>query len=56
MEENNKLDPFTQPSQICKNQGIIAGMGEIIDLPAVMAEQIEFEKTIEEEKENDRSE
>lgn len=56
MEDNNKLDPFTQPSQICRNQGMIAGFGEVIDLPAVMAEQIEYEKNIKEEEKKDGSE
>uniref|UniRef100_A0A6M3KSP9 Uncharacterized protein n=1 Tax=viral metagenome TaxID=1070528 RepID=A0A6M3KSP9_9ZZZZ len=55
MEKNNQIDPFTDPTSICRNQGMIAGLGEIVDLPAVMVEQIEFEKTIKEEKEDDRT-
>lgn len=46
MEDNNKLDPFIQPSLICKNQGMIAGFGEVIDLPAVMVEQIEYNSKV----------
>jgi len=53
MEDNNRLDPFKEPSQICRNQGIIAGIGEIIDLPAVMLEQTEFDKAKEKEEKED---
>jgi len=43
MESNNQVDPFTDPTSICRNQGMIAGLGEIVDLPATLVEQIEFE-------------
>ena len=56
MESNNQIDPFKDPSTICRNQGMIAGFGEVIDLPAVMAEQIEYEKNIKEEEKKDGSE
>ena len=43
MGENNHADPFKDPTAICRNQGLIAGLGEIIDLPAILAEQIDFD-------------
>jgi len=51
-EENNKIDPFKDPTAICRNQGMVAGMGEIVDLPAVLLEQVEFEKKMKEKEEN----
>ncbi len=54
-EDNNSINPFTEPSRIARNQGMLMGIGEIIDIPALLAEQIEFEsnKRKEEEMEED---
>lgn len=56
MEANNKIDPFTNPSAICRNQGAIEAFEEITDIPAIMAQTIEYENKIdkkEEEREED---
>lgn len=52
MENNNHIDPFKEPSTICRNQGMIAGIEELIDLPAIFAEEIEYNKKQEEMKED----
>jgi hypothetical protein len=43
MEENNNTDPFKDPSKICRNQGIVEAAGRIVDYPAILKEQVEFE-------------
>ena len=53
MEENNQIDPFHNPSGIARNQGIITGMGEIVDLPAIIMEQIEYDKKVKKEEKED---
>lgn len=52
LEENNIIDPFKDPTAICRNQGKVSGIGEFIDLPTILLEQIEFDKKQEEMKEN----
>lgn len=52
LEENNNIDPFKDPTALCRNQGKVSGIGEFIDLPTVLLEQIEFNKKQEEIKEN----
>ena len=43
MEENISIDPFKEPTQIARNQGFVDAMSFIVDLPAVMKEQVEFD-------------
>jgi hypothetical protein len=52
-EQNNQIDPFKEPTQLCRNQGEIAGVGFLIDLPAIWAEQLEYEKKVEKEEKED---
>lgn len=52
-DANNGIDPFKDPTAICRNQGLIEGMGKIIDYPAVLLEQIEYEKRNKEEEKED---
>lgn len=52
-DANNGIDPFKDPTAICRNQGLIEGMGKIIDYPAVLLEQIEYEKRNKEEDKED---
>ena len=47
------LDPCQEPTQIARCQGYIEALGFIVDYPAILAEQIEYEsKTNKEEKED----
>lgn len=55
-EENNKIDPFANPTAICRNQGMIAGMEEVVDLPSVLLEQVEYEKGLKEKEEKENGE
>lgn len=50
-DANNGIDPFKDPTAICRNQGLIEGMGKIIDYPAVLLEQIQYEKKTTEKEE-----
>lgn len=55
MENNNSIDPFKDPSAICRNQGAIEALEEITDIPSIMAQTIEFESKVK-EKEEEREE
>lgn len=48
MGENITIDPFKDPTTIARNQGYIDALSFVIDYPAVLMEQIEFEKKKEE--------
>ena len=52
-DANNGIDPFKDPTAICRNQGLIEGMGKIVDYPAVLLNEIEYEKRIKEEDKED---
>lgn len=43
MEENNVLDPFNEPVKIARNQGFVEAMAFVVDYPAILKEQVEFE-------------
>lgn len=48
-EDNDVIDPFAEPTKIAKNQGAIANLKWIVDLPMIYIAQVEDE--IKEEKE-----
>ena len=51
MEANNQIDPFKDPTTICRNQGYIEGLNFLIDYPAVLKEQVEYERKKDEKEE-----
>lgn len=48
------LDPVQQPVEMARAQGYMQGLGWIMDYPALLKEQIEYEQN-EEEIKNERS-
>jgi len=53
MEENNDIDPFKDPTTICRNQGFMRGIGHIVDFPAILREQVEYERKMKKEEKKD---
>lgn len=51
MEENNTIDPFKDPTALCRNQGYLEAMHDIVDYPAILKSTAIFNKR-EEEKRN----
>lgn len=43
MEDNNIVDPFKEPTRIARNQGVVDGLSFVLDFPAILLEQIEYE-------------
>ncbi len=41
--ETITLDPVEKPTQIARNQGFIEALSFIVDYPAILKEQVEFE-------------
>lgn len=50
MTANNVIDPFKEPTQLSRNQGFIEAMEFIVDYPAILKEQVEYDQR--EEKKN----
>ena len=51
MVANNSIDPFKDPTAICRNQGFIEGLGYIVDLPSILKEDTEYERNKKKEEE-----
>lgn len=51
-EENNSLDPMSQPTQIARNQGAISEYDWIVDLPDMLLDEAKDKITEEEETNN----
>lgn len=50
MEENIAIDPFKDPTTICRNQGFVAGANCIVDYLSVIKQLVEFERKEENKK------
>jgi len=53
MTENNQIDPFKDPTTICRNQGGIQALEEMVDIPAIMLQEAEYESKIKKEGKED---
>jgi len=48
MVDNNVVDPFKEPTRIARNQGYVEALSGIVDYPAILLEQVEFNEKKEE--------
>jgi len=48
MLDNNVVDPVKEPTRIARNQGYVEALSGIVDYPAILLEQVEFNEKKEE--------